>query len=155
MNYKLFAAVFIVAGVLGALIWSASSSTAKRVVTVAEILERGILVDAVQLGARVVEDSKIEFITQPENTVRFQVTDISDPGPSIRVVYQGMMPDTLKPGRDVILQGTYDGADFKANSLLTQCPSKYTPPKPGAANPGEGQSETGYQYQESGAQING
>jgi cytochrome c-type biogenesis protein CcmE len=136
MNFKLFTAVFIVVGVLGVLIWSASSSTAKRVVTVAEILERGTLVDAVQLGARVVEGSRIEFLTEPENTVRFDVTDITDPGPSIKVVYHGMMPDTLKPGRDVILQGTYNGGNFEANSLLTQCPSKYEPPKPGAQTNG-------------------
>jgi cytochrome c-type biogenesis protein CcmE len=132
MNFKLFTAVFVVIAVLGTLIWSASTATAKRVVTVEEILERGLLTDAVQLGARVVEGSEIQFVSEPENTVRFDVTDISKPGASIKVVYHGMMPDTLKPGRDVILQGTYDGANFKANSLLTQCPSKYEPPKPGA-----------------------
>ena len=41
------------------------------------------------------------------------------------------MPDTLRPGRDVIMEGSYSPNEgFLATSLSTQCPSKYQPPDP-------------------------
>jgi cytochrome c-type biogenesis protein CcmE len=70
--------------------------------------------------------------------VHFLVRDIESAGGSIAVTFLGNMPDTLKPGRDVILQGNFDGEEFHANELLTQCPSKYEPPVPGGSKANQG-----------------
>lgn len=68
--------------------------------------------------------------------------DVSDSGAptgkdQLRVVYFGVMPPQLKSDRDVILEGDFEqagGGTFTARELLTQCPSKYEPPKPKAAS---------------------
>ena len=60
---------------------------------------------------------------------------IEDPGTGggglIAVVYRGVRPDMFAVGRDVIMDGDYYNGTFTAANLLTQCPSKYEPPKAG------------------------
>ncbi len=66
------------------------------------------------------------------NGLRFAVADI---GPthvaSVPVVYRGSVPDLFKVGRDVVVDGTYRKGVFvaKRNTLVTKCPSKYSPKK--------------------------
>jgi cytochrome c-type biogenesis protein CcmE len=131
MSSKFVFAILVVAVSLGALIFSAIGNTAKAVVTVHELVEDGSDRGPVQLGARVSENSEIQTTSSPERLVSFKVNDIGQSGKSIEVRYAGNMPDTLKPGRDVILQGHYKSGTFHATELLTQCPSKYEPPIPG------------------------
>lgn len=59
--------------------------------------------------------------------VSFDLVDKMQPGTSIRVEYVGSVPDTFKPGVEVIVEGgMVAGAEvFKAKSLVTKCPSKY------------------------------
>lgn len=143
MNAKFITALAVVAVTIGVLVYFASSSTAKEVVRVPDLVpgqERG----PVQLGARV-SSPEIKYSTEPERIVSFSVKDPADAAaevagdshlsatPEIDVIYYGALPDTLRTGRDVILQGKYDGEKFIASSLLTQCPSKYVPPVPGGA----------------------
>lgn len=130
MNSKFLVSIFVVAAALSGLIYSASSSTAKAVTTVAELVSEKAPRNNIRLGAKVA-DSKIEYKTEPKFVVRFVVKDIQDEPGLIPVVYNSVMPDTLTNGRDVILEGDFDGETFHANSLLTQCPSKYEPPVPG------------------------
>jgi len=59
------------------------------------------------------------------------------------VEYAGIRPDTLQPGRDVILEGHYAGGVFQATVLMTQCPSKYEPPKLEDSNAGAKGASTG------------
>jgi len=49
----------------------------------------------------------------------------------VRVVYHGSVPDLFKTGRDVVLEGTLRNGVFvgKPGSLITKCPSKYSPAK--------------------------
>lgn len=131
MSPKFLIAVFVVILSVAGLIYSAVSDTAKAVVTVDELVASGSDRGPVQLGARVSKDSKIVSSSQPERTVKFDVEDISEAAETITVTYKGSMPDTLKPGRDVILQGYFKSGAFEATQLLTQCPSKYEPPVPG------------------------
>ena len=58
--------------------------------------------------------------------VSFGLRDKDDPSKVIRVDYRGAVPDTFKPGVEVIVEGRLrpDGG-FAAASLLTKCPSKY------------------------------
>jgi cytochrome c-type biogenesis protein CcmE len=47
------------------------------------------------------------------------------------VVYKGSVPDLFKTGREVVVDGTLRSGTFVAvpNTLVTKCPSKYTPKK--------------------------
>lgn len=57
-----------------------------------------------------------------------------DHGPSTKTVpvrYAGSVPDLFRTGRQVVVEGTLRNGTFvaKSNSLVTKCPSKYTPAK--------------------------
>jgi cytochrome c-type biogenesis protein CcmE len=64
--------------------------------------------------------------------LRFAVTDIGkEHAASVPVVYRGSVPDLFKVGRDVVVDGRYRHGVFvaKRNTLVTKCPSKYSPKK--------------------------
>ncbi|MEZ6190464.1 MAG: cytochrome c maturation protein CcmE [Phycisphaerales bacterium] len=45
---------------------------------------------------------------------------------SLPVHYQGVVPDTFKPGGEVMVEGKLDDAGvFQADTLMTKCASKY------------------------------
>jgi cytochrome c-type biogenesis protein CcmE len=50
---------------------------------------------------------------------------------TVPVRYAGSVPDLFRTGRQVVVEGTLRNGTFvaKANSLVTKCPSKYTPAK--------------------------
>jgi cytochrome c-type biogenesis protein CcmE len=50
---------------------------------------------------------------------------------SVPVVYNGSVPDLFKTGREVVVDGKLRNGVFVAvpNTLVTKCPSKYTPKK--------------------------
>jgi len=69
--------------------------------------------------------------------LRFQVAGIGDRSKMlVRVVYHGSVPDLFKVGRDIVVDGRAHEAFgqqtlfvAKRNTLVTKCPSKYTPKK--------------------------
>jgi cytochrome c-type biogenesis protein CcmE len=64
--------------------------------------------------------------------LRFDVTDISGgKAAAVPVVYHGSVPDLFKVGRHIVVDGRYHQGVFVAqrDSLVTKCPSKYTPAK--------------------------
>ena len=64
--------------------------------------------------------------------LRFDVTDIGGSNAAnVPVVYHGSVPDLFKVGRHVVVDGRYRNGVFVAqrDSLVTKCPSKYTPAK--------------------------
>jgi cytochrome c-type biogenesis protein CcmE len=74
----------------------------------------------------------IDYKVEPAIELKFS---IEDPGNKpdkragvVPVVYAGIKPDMFAPGRDVIIDGDFDGSVLTATKLLTQCPSKYEPP---------------------------
>lgn len=50
---------------------------------------------------------------------------IPESAPTIRVRFEGTMPDTFKEDMDVIVAGRMDGETFVATEVMTQCASKY------------------------------
>jgi cytochrome c-type biogenesis protein CcmE len=62
--------------------------------------------------------------------LRFRVGDINGSA-AVRVVYRGSVPDQFKLGRHVVVDGRYRHGVFLAtrDSLVTKCPSKYSPKK--------------------------
>jgi cytochrome c-type biogenesis protein CcmE len=64
--------------------------------------------------------------------LRFDVADIGGAGSTaVPVVYHGSVPDLFKVGRHVVVDGRYHSGVFvaKRDSLVTKCPSKYSPKK--------------------------
>jgi cytochrome c-type biogenesis protein CcmE len=64
--------------------------------------------------------------------LRFRVMDIgAATAARVPVVYHGDVPDLFKTGRDIVVDGKLRNGVFVAqrNSLITKCPSKYTPAK--------------------------
>ena len=59
--------------------------------------------------------------------VSFFLEDKDQPAKAIRVDFLGTVPDTFKPGAEVIVEGGVNSAsgDFAATTLMTKCPSKY------------------------------
>ena len=75
----------------------------------------------IRLGGLVKEGS----VQRGDNMqVRFDVTDGKN---TIRVAYQGLLPDLFREGQGVVTEGTLDGAIFKADSVLAKHDEKYMP----------------------------
>jgi cytochrome c-type biogenesis protein CcmE len=76
----------------------------------------------IRLGGLVKEGS----VERGDNLrVRFEVTDGKN---SIRVAYQGLLPDLFREGQGVVTEGTLDGGGlFKADSVLAKHDEKYMP----------------------------
>ncbi len=83
----------------------------------------------IRVGGRVA-DMPIEYSTQPAIKLKFFIQDPTLGGEPIAVEYEGLKPDMFAAGRDVIIDGSFSGGTLYASQLLTQCPSKYEPPKP-------------------------
>lgn len=59
--------------------------------------------------------------------VTFQLGDKDNVEKTLWVVYEGAVPDTFKAGAEVIVEGSLHEGEtvFRAESLMTKCPSKY------------------------------
>ena len=80
-------------------------------------------------SARLFGTVKDEGLTRLEHTpgVRFQLEDKDNASQTLWVLFEGPVPDTFKPGVEVIIEGGLNPAEgqFKAETLMTKCPSKY------------------------------
>ncbi len=92
-------------------------------------IEVGRELHRIRVGGKVA-DAPIEYATEPQMILKFTLTDANDFSALVPVVYEGLKPDMFTAGRDVIIDGEYVGGVLRASKLLTQCPSKYEPPKP-------------------------
>jgi cytochrome c-type biogenesis protein CcmE len=52
---------------------------------------------------------------------------LSKNGAQLAVTYRGILPETMLPGRELVVEGALaaGGNDFAATEILTKCPSKY------------------------------
>ena len=66
------------------------------------------------------------------NELRFELARQDDTS-GIPVSYRGIMPDMFSEGREVVVEGRYDGRALAARQIMTSCPSKYEPAVDGAA----------------------
>jgi len=121
--------VYLAAGVLlalglGYLVFSGLSQDSVYFLNVSEVLAmKPGSVNQARLFGTVAE----EGLAMSPNAlgVSFGLCDKDDPAKSIRVDYQGAVPDTFKPGVEVIVEGRMREGGFAASTLLTKCPSKY------------------------------
>ncbi|MGX9366753.1 cytochrome c maturation protein CcmE [Desulfoplanes sp. PS50] len=59
--------------------------------------------------------------------ISFILVDKEDTSKTLPVRYRGVIPDTFKPGVEVIVEGGMQPSShtFMAKTLMTKCPSKY------------------------------
>mgnify|MGYP002084035395 CR=1 FL=1 len=69
--------------------------------------------------------------------VRFTVQDQDDASKTVEILYRGIVPDTFKDGREIVVTGTMEAGTFVArrDTLLTKCPSKFEKKKSPANEP--------------------
>ena len=62
--------------------------------------------------------------------LRFRLRDVKGTA-TVPVVYTGSVPDMFRAGRDISLEGELRNGVFrgKPGTMITKCPSKYTPKK--------------------------
>ena len=111
-------------GGVGYLVWAGLSENSGYFLNVSEALAMpGQELKAARLFGTVAG----EDISRPANGlgVRFRLQDAEKPGAVLWVDYSGVVPDTFKPGAEVIVEGGMKNGDFLARSLMTKCPSKY------------------------------
>jgi cytochrome c-type biogenesis protein CcmE len=62
--------------------------------------------------------------------LRFRLRDVKGTA-SVPIVYTGSVPDLFRAGRDIVVEGHLRNGVFVAipGTLVTKCPSKYTPKK--------------------------
>lgn len=76
-----------------------------------------------ELTGKVAKDS----VKRDGDRLRFAIRD-RDGSASVPVVYEGVVPDPFREGREVIVSGKLENGTFVAerDSLVTKCPSKFT-----------------------------
>lgn len=69
--------------------------------------------------------------------VTFNITDTATKvTPEMAVAYSGVVPDTVRAGTQVVVEGHYVHGVFQASTLLAKCPSKFQAATPGATTGG-------------------
>jgi cytochrome c-type biogenesis protein CcmE len=63
--------------------------------------------------------------------------DITDNTLSMPVSYRGIVPDTVRAGTQVVVEGHLVNGVFQATTLLAKCPSKFQAATPGASSSGQ------------------
>ncbi len=111
---------------LGYLIFSGLSKDSAYFLNVSEALA----MNPKDLGkARLFGKVDAEGLTSKSGAlgVKFRLLDKDNLGKYIWVDYAGAVPDTFKPGVEVIVEGDFQGDTgvFQAGTLMTKCPSKY------------------------------
>ena len=119
-------ALFLFLGGFGWLVLSGLSEESVYFLNVSEALA---LEPAKRDQARLFGSVSAEnLVSDPQALgVAFDLVDKFDVHKSLRVEYRGAVPDTFKPGAEVIVEGRFNKQSgvFAANTLITKCPSKY------------------------------
>jgi len=124
-SWKLVLATVVFVSAVGYLLASGLGSESVYYLEVAEVLEnpqkfnkKGMRVSGDVVDGTVTKDFKKQYL-------EFVLSDTS--GKSMKVIYNGIIPDTFEEDIQVIVEGKYDQQTktFNAATVLTKCPSKY------------------------------
>lgn len=122
---KLVLLGLVLVGVTAWFAWQGASASWQYYLTVDEFVAQG---DAlrnvrVRLGGKVAEGT---LAIGPDR--RRAGFDLAGAGQRLPVQYTGILPDNLAEGRDVVVEGRWQGdGPLQADRLLTRCASKYEP----------------------------
>lgn len=109
--------------VIGYLIYSGLRGTMIYYLTVSEVMAKppAELTQTQKVGG-VVSAGSVQWDPKTLN-LSFKLED-SQAG--LVVGYSGVVPDSFKPGTEVIVEGTYSGdGNFAATTIMPKCASKY------------------------------
>ena len=123
-NLYIAALAFFLSGV-GYLMYSGFTENSVYFLNVSEALAaKQEKLAAVRLFGTVAERDLVPL--SGARGVHFRLEDKDDKAQTVVVRYRGAVPDTFKPGAEVIVEGAMeDGGAFNAKTLMTKCPSKY------------------------------
>ena len=113
----------VVLSVIAYLIYTGLTDTMTYYLTVSEVLAQTAenQDQTLRVGGNVAPGS-VQW--DPKNLILIFVIQDEDAG--ITINYRGVVPDSFKPGREVVVEGTYTGdGTFKATTIMPKCASKY------------------------------
>ena len=119
---RLISALGAALALAGALVYT-SFSASTEATEPSQVVRSGEPGRSYELTGKVVNGS----ISREAEKLRFRIRD-REGHRSVPVVYQGVVPDPFREGREVIVSGQVRGGTFVAerDSLVTKCPSKFT-----------------------------
>ncbi len=119
---KLILITVLAVSVIGYLVYAGIRDTMLYYLTVSELIQQGAQSanQGVRVGGKVIEGS---VIWDPKD-LRLSFI-IRDDRATLPVVYQGVVPDSFKQGRKVIVEGIYADGVFTASQIMPTCASKY------------------------------
>ncbi len=113
----------VVLMVIGYLIYTGVRDTMVFYLTVSEVLAKPTdnLTDTQKVGGLVTAGS----VQWDPKTLKLSFK-LEDEQANLIVDYAGVVPDSFKPGTEVIVEGTYRGdGSFWATTIMPKCASKY------------------------------
>ncbi len=119
---RLVLALSVAVLLAGALVYT-SFSASTEASTPSQLMASAEPGRSYELTGKVVDRS----VDREGNGLRFAVRD-RDGEAALPVVYEGVVPDPFREGREVIVSGRVEDGTFVAerDSLITKCPSKFT-----------------------------
>jgi len=123
INYKPIIISAVVLLVIGYLIYTGLRDTMVFYLTVSEVLAKSPeeLTDSQKVGGLVTAGS----VQWDPKTLKLSFK-LEDQQANLIVNYSGVVPDSFKPGTEVIVEGTYRGdGSFWATAIMPKCASKY------------------------------
>lgn len=119
---KIILVILVAVGIIGYLVYTGIRDTMLYYLTVSEVVQNrpqssngGIRVSGKVLDGTIkwnAKDLKLRFVMGDDKT-------------TLPVVYQGVVPDSFKQGREVVIEGVYSDGILKASQIMPTCPSKY------------------------------
>ena len=123
IKYKPIIISAVIVLVIGYLIYTGLRDTMVFYLTVSEVLAQppDDLTQTQKVGGIVAADS----VQWEPKTLKLSFK-LEDKQANLLVNYSGVVPDSFKPGTEVIVEGTYRGdGKFGATTIMPKCASKY------------------------------
>ncbi len=120
---KLISIAVVTLAIFGYLLYTGIRDTMTYYLTVPELLAGTAQAQTgmIRVGGNVFADS-VKWDSKELNLL----FKIGDDTASIDVNYRGVVPDSFKPGREVVVEGKYNGSGkFTATTIMPKCASKY------------------------------
>ena len=123
MKYKPIIIAAVIFIVIGYLIYTGLRDTMVFYLTVSEVLAKAPedLTETQKVGGTVAAGS----VQWDPKTLKLSFK-LEEKQANLIVNYSGVVPDSFKPGAEVIVEGTYRGdGNFWATTIMPKCASKY------------------------------
>jgi cytochrome c-type biogenesis protein CcmE len=123
INYKPVIISIVVLMAIGYLVYTGLRDTMVFYLTVSEVLAKTPeeLTDTQKVGGVV----NVGSVQWDPKTLKLSFK-LEDKKANLIVNYSGVVPDSFKPGNEVVVEGKYRGnGNFRATTIMPKCASKY------------------------------